>query len=524
MLTADFLFRGGPLFDAPDFDALAVAAGRILAVGRWYELEALVGANTRVVELGGRPLLPGFVDAHAHLEAYAHSRSQLSLEGVTSMADAVRRAGERAASLPIGSWIVGRGWSPDRLGRWPVKTDLGSVAPRHPVALASHDSHALWVNSLALELAGIDATATDPVGGRILRSEVDREPTGLLLESAQELVQRVIPQVEADERAAALAEVISDANRLGLVGIHDFEGSNALETFRTLHEQDSLNLRVTMGLPQDALAALDWRELFGADDHLRVALVKLYADGALGSRTAFLLQPYETSQTRGLSRLNGDEIATLSRGARARGLGVAVHAIGDAAVRSVLDAFERLRADDAPAASSQLLRLEHAQLVDPSDLPRLAKLDVIASMQPNHCPSDRPMAQAEWGDRCSHAYPWKMLLDSGVTLAFGTDCPVEPLDPFLNLHAAVTRQDIHGQPSGGWYPEQCLTLEQAVRAYTLGAAHAAGEAAERGSLTVGQLADLVVVSEPIFNEPADVLLRTHVDLTMIGGRVVFERG
>jgi predicted amidohydrolase YtcJ len=317
--------------------------------------------------------------------------------------------------------------------------------------------------------------------------------------------------------------VVTSANELGLVGVHDFEGYQTLQAFHALRDAGRLTLRVTMGTTQEFLERGDWGELFGADHWLRVGMVKLFADGALGSRTAALLEPYNVAGGLGQARLEPDTLLSLVRRARARGLGVAVHAIGDAAVRSVLDAFERARADDTPAASSQVLRIEHAQLIDPADLPRFQQLGVIASMQPNHCPSDRAVAAAEWGNRCAHAYAWRSVLDSGAMLATGTDCPVEPLDPLLNLHAAITRQDPRGEPPGGWHPEQCLTLEQAVRAYTIGSAIASGDQTSRGSLQPGKLADLVVLSEPIFEQPPETLLANRIDFTMVGGRFVFER-
>jgi predicted amidohydrolase YtcJ len=525
-VKADVLLRGGPIFGVPDADALAVAGHRILAVGRADDLEPLAGAETRVVDLLGRPLLPGFVDAHVHLDAYAQSRSQLDVGQATGLAEIARLVAARAAILPEGVWILGRGWLRDRLERWPTAADLDGASPRHPVALSSRDSHALWVNSAALEAARVASEAAGAPGAQAVPSELSGaggDSMGLLFESAQDLVRRAIQPPEPDHRASALEEVVSSANALGLVGVHDFEGNQTLQAFHALRDEGRLRLRVTMGTTREFLERRDWRELFGADDWLRIGLVKLFADGALGSRTAALLEPYDAAGGRGHVRLEGDNLVNLVRRARSRGLGVAVHAIGDAAVRSVLDAFERARADDAPAASTQVLRVEHAQLIDPTDLPRFRQLGVIVSMQPNHCPSDRPIATAEWGERCAHAYAWRSVLDSGAMLALGTDCPVEALDPLLNLYAAITRQDPRGEPPGGWYPEQCLTLEQAVRAYTIGSAVASGDQTSRGSLQPGKLADLVVLSEPIFEQPPETLLATRVDFTMVSGRLVFER-
>ena len=336
----------------------------------------------------------------------------------------------------------------------------------------------------------------------------------------------MITRPNQEQRAADLARVQAEALALGVVGVHDFEGRGARAAFADLRARGELALRVTMGMTPEMVEREDWGELFEADEWLRVGPVKVFADGALGSRTAFLLEPYggDPAAGRGLARIESGELLRLVRRARARGLGVAVHAIGDGAVRQVLDVFEQARSDPSPAAAGQILRVEHAQLVDPADLPRFAALGVVASMQPNHCPSDRPVAQAEWGARCRHAYAWRSLLESGATLAFGTDCPVEPLDPLANLYAAVTRRDPSGEPPGGWYPEQCLDLPDAIGAYTLGSALAGGDGWRRGSLEAGKLADQVVLSEPILGRPPESLLRARVDLTVIGGRIVFERG
>jgi predicted amidohydrolase YtcJ len=278
-----------------------------------------------------------------------------------------------------------------------------------------------------------------------------------------------------------------------------------------------------MGLGQELLESDDWGLVFEADEWLRVRLVKLFADGALGSRTAWLLTPYLEHGGLGVPRLTEPELLDLIRRARRRGLGVAVHAIGDAAVRLVLDAFARARGDATPAAASQLLRVEHAQLVDPADLSRFVSLRAVASMQPNHCPSDRVVAEAEWVARCATAYAWQSLVESGAALALGTDCPVEALDPLLNIYAAVTRRAAGGHQPSNWYPEQCLTVDQAIRAYTAVSAAAGGDGEGRGRLRPGQLADLVVLSEPVVGCPPKALLRASVEQTIVGGRFVFRR-
>jgi predicted amidohydrolase YtcJ len=336
-------------------------------------------------------------------------------------------------------------------------------------------------------------------------------------------VWRVVPLPSIDELAQAIRAALPVAAAAGLTGFHSFEDARSLESLRVLDRAGELSLRVWHGVPRDQLREaqqLGLRTGRGTDN-LRIGPVKLYADGALGSRTAYLLEPYEgrADGYRGLPTLQPDELVDDLRVAAEAGLDIAVHAIGDAAVRGVLDAVEAARRV-APALGERLVRIEHAQLVHPTDVPRFAALDVIASMQPSHAVSDWRAADAHWGARACHGYAWRTLLSAGARLAFGTDAPVESIEPLPSLHAAVTRRDARGEPPGGWYPDERLSLLEAVRAYTLGAAHAGRAEHRRGSLVVGKDADLVVLSADPFQLDPEQLLELQVELTMVGGRIV----
>jgi predicted amidohydrolase YtcJ len=528
-MHADALFTGGAVYtqdpSVPRAEALATRAERILAVGSAAELADLRGPGTRVVNLAGRALLPGFVDAHIHFGAFAMSRRQLDLESAATLEQGLATLRATASGLPAQRWIEGRGWDRNRWGRLPTAAELDSAVGARPAALRSHDGHSLWVSTAALQQAGITRNTPDPPGGRVERDE-SGEPIGILFETARRLAWSAMPAATVAEMVDAIREALPVAAAAGLTGIHNLEDRVSLRAFGALRRAEELSLRVFHGVPHEALsAAIDAGLETGlGDEWLRIGLLKLFADGALGSHTAHVLEPYigqASEGNRGLPRLSSDELReNLGRAARA-GLGVAVHAIGDAAVRSVLDAMEWARRNEPAAdAAATIFRVEHAQLIDPADVPRFAELDVVASMQPIHAVGDWRAADALWGARAGFGYAWRSLLDAGALLAFGTDAPIEPIEPLRSLHAAVTRQEPSGEPAGGWYPEQRLSLAEAIRAYTVGAVQAERGLGSRGTLTSGKLADLVVLSrDPFAVEPA-ALLETNVDVTMVGGRIV----
>lgn len=544
-MFADLILTNGRVYtmDAalPLAEAVAVAGNRILAVGRASEMAPLRGPKTEVIDLHNRPLLPAFTDSHIHFLSYALSRQRLDLSATRSAEEAAAIVAHQAARYPSDRWLRGHGW--DR-NIWadktmPTKALLDAVAPEHAVALESKDLHCVWANSKALAQAGITAATPDPPGGVIVRDPHTGEPTGILLEAACKLVSRVYPQPTLAECTDAVKEATPLAWAAGITGIHqmgDAPDARAFRTFQLLHQQGELGLRVAYYIPQEnleAAIAVGLRSGFG-DERLRIGGVKLFVDGSLGSRTAWMLEPFEDEpHNHGVSRLEPARLLELVRRATAAGLSVAVHAIGDRANREAIEAIAATRrmvpstfppADSASWADAQLRhRIEHAQLLHPDDIPRLARERIVASMQPIHCTSDMEMAELHWGEpRCAGAYAWRSLLDAGVPLAFGSDAPVESPDVLAGIHAAVTRRRADGFPGlEGWHPEQRLSVAEAIHAYTLGAAYAAGEERWRGSITPGKLADLVVLSEDIFACEAMDILAARVDMTIFDGRVAY---
>ncbi len=400
----------------------------------------------------------------------------------------------------------------------PTAADLDRVAPHHPVALEAKSGHAAWVNSRALELAGITAATPDPAGGQIAR-DARGQPTGILLEDAMDFVAKVEPEPTPEGVAEMMRAAFPLAHRAGLTGIHDFDGPAAFAAFQLLKQRGQLGLRVVKSIPRDRLSqAIDLGLRSGlGDDWLRVGSVKLFADGALGPWTASMIEPFEGSNNLGIATLSEPEMAKDVRRANAAGLSCAIHAIGDRACRTVLDVYEEVGSRDLRN------RIEHVQLLHPQDYARLGKLGVIASMQPTHATSDMLISDKYWGKRSAGAYAWRTQLEAGAALAFGSDCPVEKIEPLMGIHAAVTRRRADGSPGPeGWYPEQRLTVEEAVRAFTWGAAYAGGREDRLGSITPGKLADLTVLDRDIFViEPMEIL-ETRVDATIIGGKFAWR--
>ena len=515
--------------DCPRASALAIAGERVLAVGpstadgtsaSGCRLRDLLAPGGTVLDLGGRCVLPGLADSHVHFTSYALSRRALDLARAATLSEVLALVAERARETGPGEWIVGLRWDQERWPgrRFPTAADLDGVAPDHPVMLRAKSGHALVANSLALHLAGVTAETVDPPGGRIGRDS-EGCPDGMLFEdSAMSLVADLVPPPGPEETDDALRQAFPSAWRVGLTAIHDMDGLSAFTAYRQLHVRRELGLRVIKVLPADALEVA--LRAGPGDDWLRVGGIKVFADGALGPRTAAMLAPYAGEpENVGVVTTDGNALRVLARRAAAGGLPLAVHAIGDRANRIVLDALTGV---GEVGAGGLRHRIEHVQLLHPDDVGRLAALGVTASMQPVHATQDCEMADRYWGDRCATGYAWRSLLEAGTVLAFGSDCPVEDLNPFVGIHAAVTRRRADGFPGPeGWYPQQRLTVEQALRAYTLGAAYAAGLEDRLGSLTPGKLADLVVLDRDIFACDPMAIAETRVVATMIGGRFVY---
>ncbi|HOG48748.1 MAG TPA: amidohydrolase, partial [Anaerolineae bacterium] len=466
----------------PRVEAVAIEGGRIVALGDSADVRA-GRRGTPLLDLAGHAAVPGLTDAHLHLVMYGLSLQQVDLRATRSLSEALERVRARAATARPGEWLTGRGWDrnlwspPD----FPTRRALDSVAPANLVALSSKDEHALWVNSAALRALGVGAATADPEGGRIVRDAGTGEPTGILLERAANEAWGHIPAPGPQEMRRAVLAAAERALSLGLTGVHDCEGGAELAAFMGLWREGALPLRVYAHLAReglDAAVALGLRSGFG-DEWLRVGHLKLFADGSLGSRTADMLEPYEGDPgNRGVTVVDAAALREILERAVRAGIAPATHAIGDRAVRRVLDVYAQTRHLWAPQGLRP--RIEHVQLLAPADVPRLGELGVVASMQPIHATSDIDMAEAYWGARSAGAYAWRSLLDAGTVLAFGSDCPVETLDPLAGIHAAATRQRPDGTPPGGWRAEQGLGVDDAVRAYTWGAAYAAGEEAEKG--------------------------------------------
>lgn len=538
--AADLVLRGGRVFVADEAGtvaaAVAVRDGRIVAVGSDAEVSALAGPGTEVVELEGRLVTPGFNDAHIHFGAGGLSLLNVDLLGTTSLAEIERRVAEAAAEAAPGEWIVGRGWDHTRLpasdvdaNGWPTRAALDRAAPRNPVVLTRVDGHVVWANGAALRAAGITAETPDPPGGEIVRDAAG-EPTGILKESAQALVQAVVPAPSAERVRRGVEAAMELAARTGVTSVQTRVDAADLRAYRALREADSLTVRVYAWHPLtreniDRFRGLGVTAGFG-DPWLRIGVLKGYTDGTLGSRTAWMLEPFsDDPSTSGLPQYEQAELDSLVREADAAGLQVMLHAIGDAANRAALDAFERAAAANGPRERRH--RVEHAQILDERDIPRFARLGVVASMQPTHATSDMRWAEDRIGrERAEEgAYAWRSLLDAGATVVFGTDFAVEPMDPVEGLYSAVTRQSREepGTPPGGWLPEQRLTREEAIRLYTAAPAYAEWEEERKGTLEPGMLADLVVWDRDLLTVPADEILQASPDRTVVGGRTVWRR-
>lgn len=505
-----------------DVDALAVAEGRILAVGRSAALATLAGPATVMLDARGGTVTPALTDAHIHLVAWARSRGALELFDCDSRAAALARVAEHLAAHPGTGTLVGRGWDANRWTEAPDRAALDRVTGDRPVLLHSKDFHSLWVNRAALARAGVTRATPDPAGGRLERDAVG-DPNGVVREHAVRLFAALAP---AEDDAADLARVRDAVGALhaeGITAVHDFEAASEQRVLRALTRGGGPRVRVLMHLHHGGLdhaLALGLASGTG-DDLFRIGAIKLFADGALGSQTAALLEPYQGSTDRGLELIPPAELAALVGRAAAGGLATAIHAIGDRAVRSALDAFAA--AGGALRGTALAPRIEHVQLLDPADLPRFAALGVAASMQPLHCPSDIDNARRHWGARVERSYPWRSLLEGGARLAFGSDAPVEPPSTAAGLHSAVTRQRADGTPAGGFTPAQRLTLDQALTAYTEGPARLAGAWPRLGRIAPGAIADLAVWSADLHRLPPAALASARVMATVMDGAIVYRR-
>jgi len=507
--------------------ALVARWDRIAYVGDDAAARAFAGAGAEVVDLQGACILPGLADAHIHFTMFALGLQNVQAETDT-LEECLRRVAEQAARTPAGEWVTGFGWNHNVWGgAFPTAGMLDRVAPQHPVALSTKSGHASWVNARALALAGITAETPDPVGGKIVRDAQGR-PAGVLLDEAMALVNRVIPEPTLERTVEAIRYALPLAHRAGLTAIHDMGDAAALRAYQTLHGRGELTLRVVKSIPMDALdnaLAVGLQTGLG-DERLRLGHVKMFMDGALGPRTAHMLEGYtDAPGDRGIGVNDPAAILDAVRRANAAGLACAVHAIGDRANRDILDIYARVQQEASGDAPWRPLRnrIEHVQILHPDDVARLGRLGIVASMQPIHATSDMDIAEQHLGERCRTAYAWRSVLEGGAVLALGSDCPVEIIDPLAGIHAAVTRRRSDGSPgSAGWHPEQRLTVEEAVRGYTWGPSYAAGMEARLGVLEPGKLADITILDRDLWDiDPMDILNATVLG-TIVGGAFVYR--
>ncbi len=526
---ADLILSNGVVhtFASSNATAIAVVGDRIVYVGDDEGARAWQGERTRTIDLAGKTVLPGLVDAHGHLSSLGRSLEEVQLVGSTSRDDVLRRVREAQARVSPGEWIHGRGWDQNDWedASFPTWRDLAGTEA-NPVYLGRVDGHALWLNRTALEACGIARDTVDPPGGRIVR-DGNGEPTGILIDEAEKLVESQVPLATEADLDRRLALALAECNRLGLTGVHDAGTSEAvLAALRRLGQRDALTLNVYCLLESDEPDFV--RACFAKgpssefDGRLVVRSLKLRADGALGSRGAALLRPYDDDAgNSGLLVDPPDSLFAWTRAALQAGFQVGTHAIGDRGNRVTFDAYQRALAQ-VPTTDARL-RIEHCQVVDVSDLGRFASMGVIASMQPTHATSDMPWAEARVGnDRLAGAYAWRTVLDSGAVLAFGSDFPVEAVDPLWGIYSAVTRTDHDGNPAGGWMPSQKLTSEEAVRAFTAGAAYAAFDEQDAGMIAVGKRADLSVFDRDLLTVAPGEILQTRCAMTIVRGRVVYQ--
>ncbi|HXS02816.1 MAG TPA: amidohydrolase, partial [Pyrinomonadaceae bacterium] len=536
--AADIVFKNGNIYTAndksPKAQAIAVKGDKIVFVGTNEAAQKLVGTNTRVVDLKGNTVLPGFTDAHQHLSGVGQREMTLNLEGTTSLNDLLAKVKARVDQAQPGQWVTGRGWIETHWEPpvFPTRWDLDKVSPNNPVILGRADGHGAVANSAALKLGGVDKSTPNPFGGEISKDKNSGEPNGMLLDSAQGLVRRrVPPTTRADEERAVELGVKRDIE-LGWTQIQDAGGSfGDVDIFKKLYAAGTIKLRIykaVYGPGPNATRLINEGPTIGAfGNRLTVRTIKVVSDGALGSRGAALLGPYsDAPATSGFLTVKVEELRPMLVEALRKGIQVETHAIGDKANRFILDEYETaLKA--VPASERKVAdprwRVEHAQIVNPADIPRFAKLGIIPSMQPSHAIGDLFFAPSRLGiERLAGAYAWESFIKSGVVVPGGSDAPVERGEPMIEFYAAVARKDQKGFSGEGWHPEEAVTREQALKMFTIWPAYAAFEEQLRGTIEVGKLADFTILSADIMTIPAPQILKTRNVMTVINGEIVYE--
>jgi predicted amidohydrolase YtcJ len=510
----------------PRVEAIACRGERIVATGTTAEIRKLIDSKTNVIDLHGGFAMPGFNDAHLHLGSAAQAKLTVNLEGAKSLAEFQKRIRDRVAISKPGEWIAGRGWdhtlwSP---ANFPTRKDLDAISTEHPMLFTHISGHVAVANSKALQLAGITAATPNPPGGEI-EHDAQGQPDGMLKEgSAYGLVSRKIPGDTAEQRRKGIELALAEAAKYGVTSMQDNSSWADFLAYGELKKEEKLTARITEWLPFDApLDKLKQMRTEGGttDPWLKTGALKGFMDGALGTGTAALLAPYsDEPKNSGILESHPDDLNKMSIERDKAGFQIAFHAIGDRGNRVALDAFAAVVA--ANGARDRRDRIEHAQIVAPEDFARFASLKVIASMQPSHQTTDMRWAEKRLGpERIKGAYAWKTMLDHGVKLAFGTDWPVEVINPMRGVHACVTRQLPDGTPAGGWQPQEKISMDECIRDYTVGSAYAEFEEGKKGQLVPGQFADVIVLSSDVTKIPAGDILSVKVLNTIVGGRVVY---
>jgi predicted amidohydrolase YtcJ len=536
--SADLVFKNTNIYTAnesmPRAQAIAVKGDRIVFVGSNDAVQKYVGKETRVVDLHGNTVLPGITDAHHHLSGVGFREMTLNLEGITNLQDFLAKVKARADQAKPGEWVIGRGWIETHWQPpvFPTRQDLDSVAPNNPLVLTRADGHASVVNSAALKIAQVDKNTPNPFGGEISKDKQTGEPNGMLLDAAQNLVRRRIPPTSREDEERAIILGVKRDIELGWTQIQDAGGSYSdVDLYKKLYGAGAIKLRIykaVYGPGPNANRLLSEGPIVGAfQNRFNVRTIKVISDGALGSRGAALLEPYsDAPDTSGFLTVKAEELRPMLVEALRKGIQVETHAIGDRANRFILDEYETaLKAvpSNERKINDHRWRVEHAQIVNPVDIPRFAKLGIIPSMQPSHAIGDLFFAPSRLGiPRLAGAYAWQSFIKSGVVVPGGSDAPVERGEPMIEFYAAVARKDQKGFSAEGWHPEEALTREQALKMFTIWPAYAAFEEKLRGSIEIGKLADLTIFSADIMRIPEAQILQTRCVMTVIGGEIVYE--
>lgn len=535
--SADIVLKNGNVYTAndkaPRAEAIAVKADRIVFVGSNADAEKFVSQGTRVVDLKGKTVLPGFTDAHQHLSGVGQREMTLNLEGTTSLQDFLAKVKARVDQAKAGEWVTGRGWIETHWKPpvFPTRWDLDKVAPNNPVILGRADGHGAVANSAALKLAGVDKNTPNPFGGEISKDKQSGEPNGMLLDTAQGLVRRHVPPTSAADAERAVVLGVKRNIELGWTQVQDAGGGYGdVEIFKKLYEAGTIKLRIykaVHGPGPSATRLLKEGATIGAyGNRFTFRTIKVVSDGALGSRGAALLAPYsDAPDTAGFLTVKAEDFRALLLEALRKGIQVETHAIGDLANRFVLDEYEAALKAVPPAerkVADPRWRIEHAQIVNPADIPRFAKLGILPSMQPSHAIGDLFFAPSRVGvKRLAGSYAWASFIKSGIPVPGGSDAPVERGEPMIEFYAAVARKDPKGFSGEGWHPEEAISREDALKMFTLWPAYAAFEENLRGTIEVGKLADLTILSADIMKIPVAEILKTRNVMTVINGEIVF---